>query len=370
MVSNGYAAKLTALSMTLFLGYLSASSGGALAESDANTAQDGSNVIDEVQQFVNSFIALKQDYAELESAELELKQDYAELESTELELKDANHTLTSNNSELMLKIETLQSEVDVLKAKPVCTWTVLAESITGSSRSQLDEVCGHSLDYEDGPVSGEPHIQDGVPRERPLEPADPALALSLSDVALALQRTEQYQEAEVYFSWALMILQSESKGNHLPAATALNNLADLYLDMEEYGEAENSYRSALSEYRYVFDDAHPKIAAIQNKLAVSLRGQGRFIMAEDLYRKSIEIYETALGSEHPHLVGPLHNMAKLYMEMSRYDEAEACLNRAMSIVDGSESAAPYRDYIKTSMQRLAVSRASSGNAQEMVFSEP
>jgi tetratricopeptide (TPR) repeat protein len=370
MVSNCYAAKRIALSMTLLFGYWPASSWGALPESDAQTAQVGGDVIDEVQQFVNSFIVLKQDYSELVSAELELKQDYAELESAELELKDANHTLTSNNSELLLKIETLQSELKVLKAKPVCTWTVLAESITGSSRSQLDEVCGHSLDYEDGPVSGEPHIQDGVPLERPLAPADPALALSLSDVALALQRTGQYQEAEVYFSWALMILQSESKENHLPTAAALNNLSDLYLDMEEYIKAEHSYRSTLTEYRYVFDDAHPKIAAIQNKLAASLRGQGRFIKAEDLYRKSIEKYGAALGGEHPHLVAPLHNMAKLYMEMSRYDEAAACLNRAMSIVDGSESAAPYRDYIKTSMQRLAVCRASAGNAQEMVFREP
>jgi tetratricopeptide (TPR) repeat protein len=356
MVSNCYAVKLTVLSSVFLFGYLSVSSWATPPESEGPTAPTGGDIINEVHQFVNSF--------------LKLQQAYADLEDKEIELKGVNDALKSNKLELLMRIETLQSEVEVLKAKPVCTWTVLAESITGSSRSQLDEVCEHSLDYEDGPVSVGPNLQDGVPREQPLGPADPALALSLSDVALALRRTGQYQEAEVYFSWALMIFQSESKENHLPTATTLNNLSDLYLEMEEYVKAENSYRSALSEYRYVFDTDSPKIAAIQNKLASSLRGQGRFIKAEDLYRKSIEKYETALGSEHPHLVGPLHNLAKLYMEMSRYDEAAACLDRAMSIVEGSESAAPYRDYIKTSMQRLAVSRASAENAQEMVFSEP
>jgi hypothetical protein len=196
MLSNCYAVKVTGLSMAFCFGCLSASSWGALPESDADTAQVVSGVVDEVQKLVKVYVALKQ--------------EYAELEAEGLKLKGANHALTSKNSELLFEKESLQFQLEVLKAKPVCTWTVLAESITGSARSELETICSHSLEYEVEPIPEEQRGHDGSTREKPLAPNDPALASALVDVALALQRTKQYKEAEVYFSWALIIFQSES----------------------------------------------------------------------------------------------------------------------------------------------------------------
>jgi tetratricopeptide (TPR) repeat protein len=278
--------------------------------------------------------------------------------------------LEQKQRQLKSRVEDLESEVDRLLSPPPCPWAVMLTNITGTAMSQLQTACGRGS-HAPSAAHGSKRLTrkaraQGIPRERPLPRHDPVLALALSDVALALQAAGEFEKAETYFAWALMILNAGQAGNHLPTATALNNLGGLYLEMKEYAKAENVYRSSLVEYGYAFDDEHPKLAALQNKLAAALRGQDRFLEAERAYHKSIATYESAFGAGHPQLVAPIHNLAQLYLDMSRYDEAAAWLNRAMAIARRKAEAKPYIAYLEESERRLDSVRSDSGGESPAV----
>ncbi len=297
---------------------------------------------------------------------------YEESERRE-ELEISVDSLERQRNQLKLDNVDLKAEVACLQvpAQP-CPWTVLLTNLTDTARSRLQAACNGAscapAARSRGSRWSRKALANGVPRERPLARHDPTLAVSLSDVALALQHAGQLEEAEAYLVWALMIVNAGPAGNHLATATALNNLGGLYLDMTAYSKAEGVYRSALAQYAYALDDDHPKLAALQNKLAGALGEQNRFLEAEKAYLRSIATYESGLGKGHAHLLAPIHNLAKLYQEMGRYADASAWLQRAMAIANRNEGAKRYIAHLEESQRRLDY--AQSGRREEAPEAHP
>jgi len=293
----------------------------------------------------------------------ELEQKLLEATEKQSRLIDICHSMRAKRLRLDLEYSQLTSDNIVLREKldyqqmNPCPWDIIVGNMTGTALEKLNDIgtgmpCRNDQHLSKRSKKHSKRKNDTVPREEPLASDDPLLAVALTDVAFALQASDRHEDAEPFFAWALMIMYKGRAGNPLSTATALKNLANLYLDMNEYQKAEGAYRRALAEYRFVFDDDHPKIASIQNMLAASLRGQKSYFEAEQMYLKSIATYKSAYNGHHARLVAPIHNLAQLYMEMSRYEDAAVRLVSAMTIVENNKAAKQYKAYLEDSMRRL------------------
>jgi CHAT domain-containing protein/tetratricopeptide (TPR) repeat protein len=168
-------------------------------------------------------------------------------------------------------------------------------------------------------------------REHSLGPKHPEVAATLNNLAVLLDFTGRYGEAEPLARRALSIRERVLGPEHPDVATSLNDLAELLHQMDRYDDAEPLYRRALSVRERALGPEHPDVATSLNALAVFLKDTGRYGEAEPLARRALAIRERALGPEHPNVAISLNDLAVILTNTGRYGEAESLYRRALAI---------------------------------------
>ena len=140
--------------------------------------------------------------------------------------------------------------------------------------------------------------------------------------AYDLDATLEHQQAYAYLCWRMgrweealplnkhileqVAAEHGKAGNEY--ATALNNLATIYLNTGRYDVAEPPFDQALSITRRVLGEVHPSTATGLNNLAGLYRAQGRYEDAEPLYDEALSISRRMLGADHPETATSLNNL--------------------------------------------------------------
>ena len=83
--------------------------------------------------------------------------------------------------------------------------------------------------------------------------------------------------------------------NHPDVAMALNNLADLYIELGKYEQAEPLCEQAL-QIRTGARAEHPEVAYALRHLADLYMEQGKYEQAEPLYRAGVAHLGTGIGA--------------------------------------------------------------------------
>jgi tetratricopeptide (TPR) repeat protein len=159
----------------------------------------------------------------------------------------------------------------------------------------------------------------------------PSVATALNDLAGLLQDKRDYAGAEALFRRALQVDEKALGPEHPEVARDLSNLAELFQSERDYASAEPLFRRALAVDEKVFGSAHPAVATALNNLAVLLQLRGDYASAEPLYRRALAIHEKALGPEHPDVAKDLNNLAELLLVRGNYAGAQTLLHRALAI---------------------------------------
>jgi tetratricopeptide (TPR) repeat protein len=101
-------------------------------------------------------------------------------------------------------------------------------------------------------------------------------------------------------------------------------LANLYREQERYREADQLYQQALQILQQTLEPQHPLIASALNNLAVLyVSNLGRHRDAESLYQQALPICEQTLGLEHALTQGIAGNYIFLLHAMGQETEALA-----------------------------------------------
>jgi CHAT domain-containing protein/Tfp pilus assembly protein PilF len=129
----------------------------------------------------------------------------------------------------------------------------------------------------------------------------------------------------------LEIYQKALGPEHLSVATALNNLAVLYLAQGDYGHALLLLQRALEIDEKVLGREHPDVAMTLHNLAKLYQDQGDYGRAAPLYKRALSIYQKALGPEHPNVATALNNLANLYLAQGDYEDSEPLFQRSLAI---------------------------------------
>lgn len=130
-----------------------------------------------------------------------------------------------------------------------------------------------------------------------LEPTDPAIARTLSNLALLQQARQRYDEAEALHQESLALMRRLYGPEHPRIAATLSNLGALHQQRGNLEAAETYYRESLGMRRKLLAPEHPDIARAALRLARVLAAAGRHASAEPLLGEAIGIFQ------HSHLAG-------------------------------------------------------------------
>jgi tetratricopeptide (TPR) repeat protein len=170
-------------------------------------------------------------------------------------------------------------------------------------------------------------------RRKALGPEHPAVAQTLSNLALLHHRQFRYRKAERLYRRALEIRRKSLGPNDPGVATVLNNLGGLYRAMRRYRQAESLFLEALAIFEIASGSECSGVAQSLNNLGGLYRLQGELDRAEPLLRRALEIREKELGPDHPTVARSLSNLALLYVAQKRFGPAEELYVRAIRILE-------------------------------------
>lgn len=148
----------------------------------------------------------------------------------------------------------------------------------------------------------------------------PDVVGSHNNLASALWRMGELDQAEHHYTRALEIAERAHGKDHPLVATLLQNLGGLLGEQGELERARPALERGLQIRRRALGPQHPDVGTMLNNLASVLWEQGHTELALGMLGEGLAIAERALGPDHIKLVPPLHNLAEL---LARRDPALA-----------------------------------------------
>ncbi len=159
-----------------------------------------------------------------------------------------------------------------------------------------------------------------------------AAGICLNNLALFLQGSGDYDEAEPMFEKALEIAENILGRYDPETGLRMNSLAGLLQDKGEYGRAESLFRQALEiaeKTKHAVGEDNLGFAL--NNLARLLGQLGQYDQALPLYQRALAIAERLHGPLYPITASRLDNIAQIMHERGDFDEAERLYKRALQI---------------------------------------
>lgn len=111
-------------------------------------------------------------------------------------------------------------------------------------------------------------------------------------------------------------------GGHLDKMTRLWDVALILEDTEEYKEAEEKLRETMEGYKRELGKKDPCTLACMDRLAVIYKKTKRWKEAEELFKQVIQTREQVRGTDHPDTRSSMTSLASTYRDQNHLKEAE------------------------------------------------
>ncbi len=159
------------------------------------------------------------------------------------------------------------------------------------------------------------------------------LNYAMSNLSMTYRGLGQYQLAREMSHMALA--QAEASANPVQLSGAYTGLASLYQRMGEYEMAEEFAR--LAAELVVATDRQWRANTLMNMQADALVGLGQHEDAIALYLQTNQYFE--INGPESRLLSNAFRLARSHLELGQAEDANRFLNRAASLMEGSESLA-------------------------------
>jgi tetratricopeptide (TPR) repeat protein len=178
-------------------------------------------------------------------------------------------------------------------------------------------------------------------REKNFGTEDVQLGEVLNQLGLIALLQKDYAQAEAWLTRGIEVVEAGTRAGHPSLSIYHGNLAQTYLAQAKLDEAERHYRAALDIVRMNEGPRSLLMARAEKNLAEVLMFAGKRDEAEALYLDAISIYES-LGPEAEGELGlTLNNLAIAYRATRRYGEAEAAYLRAQQLLERQPQVTDY-----------------------------
>lgn len=191
-----------------------------------------------------------------------------------------------------------------------------------------------------GSLFQQPLIQTKTPEqagEQKVETPPPELseATRLTQEVLKLYNENKYIEALPLAKRCLELREKALGRNHELVATALNNLAGIYIGLKRYSDAEPLYKLSLTILESKFGkDSNYLTNTIEN-LALTYFAQRNNGEAEKLYLRALAIKELRFGAQNSETTRSLDLLGKFYERTDRFQKAADYYKRSLAIKEAA-----------------------------------
>lgn len=138
----------------------------------------------------------------------------------------------------------------------------------------------------------------------------------------------EYTKALEYYSMAISIFEKVYGVNH---PDTYNNIGLLYAELGDYEKALEYLFKALAVRKKELSKDHPVTAISYNNIGTVYYNKGDNMKAMEYYSKSLSIFESALGTNHPNTANCYNCIGLVYSVQGNYDKALEYYNKSVSI---------------------------------------
>jgi len=175
-------------------------------------------------------------------------------------------------------------------------------------------------------------LQDAVAIARRELPADSVLrSEALDDLADVQVQLQRYPEAEKLAREALAADRTRGPDQAGILARTLDTLGAIYFFSGNLPAGEAAMREALALHTKASGIRHPLTAQAMNNLGALLYQEGRFDEARRVYQTALPIYRDVYGAEHPEVAVLLNNMGRLELMAGHVEDAAPLLRQALAM---------------------------------------
>ncbi|MCA9690061.1 MAG: tetratricopeptide repeat protein, partial [Myxococcales bacterium] len=167
--------------------------------------------------------------------------------------------------------------------------------------------------------------------ERAYGPDHPQVALSLSDLGVALYRLDRLDEARATLERARAILEASVGPEHPQVATALSNLALVLQAQGDLEEAAKLHALALTIEERTRGPGHPALAISHHNLGYLAFARGDYQGSIEHYTRALEIFEQGGSRDHLRIASTENALGISLKRLSRGDEALPHYRRALEL---------------------------------------
>ena len=180
-------------------------------------------------------------------------------------------------------------------------------------------------------------LNEALPIERELYPADIQLARTLEGICNAFVRRGKADDAIAPAEEALAIATKISGEDSLDTALAYSNVAEAH---RSTGHPERSlplFRKARAIYTSKLGPDHPRVASLLSQEGLIMLHDGKLATAEQLMQDSIGALTRGCPKCVVELAIAEHNLAVLRIQQKRYREADDLLSHVVTLREGFTS---------------------------------
>ncbi len=295
---------------------------------------DDEDLRDELQEKLNRYNELKEEFARLQQTLFETSQRIATMQRENLsdKLRRATEAFESGNME---RANTLLDEI-------------AHEAETHHANLEQDRELVHQ-DIEAFLLQAKTKMAEvNIPIEDRIEEVhaiyvkadqwakdsalpDDKLDGLLDDFAHFLNKYGKYKEAEQVLLRLVSLRERMQGMEHPSTATSYNNIGAVYLCRGDYPVALMYCQKALNTYERMWGKKHPNTAIAYNNIGRIYFSKGNYPKAFEYYQKALDIYEKVLGKEHPFTATNYNNIGAVYDSRGDYPKALEYYQKALDI---------------------------------------
>lgn len=171
-----------------------------------------------------------------------------------------------------------------------------------------------------------------------------------------------YQQAEWFFSTALLVFRKVLAPDDPDIARVLNNLGLYYCSLRRLEDSVSALRQSVNIHERAFGPDSVEVAEVLLNLANTYLAADQPAEAEPLLVRSLEILESELGPDSHQALLTLNSLGGLYYNLRRFADTEAMLRRG--IAAAAESLDPDDPFLGTLCGNLANVRFAQGAQDE------
>jgi tetratricopeptide (TPR) repeat protein len=180
-------------------------------------------------------------------------------------------------------------------------------------------------------------VNEALPLERELFPADARTATTLTELATLKLRTGHVSEAMAPAEEALALATKAAGEDSLNAALAYTVVGEVYRVGDQPGRALPVYRRARDIYEKRLGPQHPRVAALLGQEGLLLAGEGKLATAAQQIQRALAMLDHSCPNCDYERWTLDSNLAQVRVRQGMYAEAERLLEAAVALSERGQA---------------------------------